>query len=593
MRGLVSKFFVIFLILAFSQTTVFANDDVFSEYTPKQHEQIFRKNVYKISAINPTITNNWTASMYPGLRGANQLIIYTPDFGISTGTNEFGGEAVIEGNTVTSLSGADSLIPSNGIVVSAHGKAKTWLNKNLTVGTKISINKETMVITALNTSDSYIFAAREKIEEAKTIMNYYKKNSCDYNSKPTRDYLSKAKNYLRKSERNQTEVKEFATLALQNANLAMATAIPYKENELKGIWIRPTNNTEANIIKTLDHLKSAGINNIFLETYFHGRTIFPSTTMKNYGFIEQNEKFIGIDPLQIWIREAHKRNIKVNIWFETFYVGNKPLTNNAILEIRPDWSNINLRNAEATAPVSSTSEHNGYFLDPANPEVQTFLLELLKEIIAKYSPDGINIDYIRYPQSVAARYTGYAQSNWGYTKYARDEFKLIYGEDPVNVKYGTYLWDEWDNYRRDKITMFVQQVSKLTRKNDILLTTVVFPNKTMALETKQQDWVTWSDNNYVDGFTPLFLTCDAKTIKVMIFDMLKEMSPKTKLFAGLFVTFMGGSEEDLIRQIHETRKLNLGGIILFDYAHFQEKYIKTLTTSIFVNSNLNSQSTSK
>ena len=65
--------------------------------------------------------------------------------------------------------------------------------------------------------------------------------------------------------------------------------------------------------------------------------------------------------------------------------------------------------------------------------------------------------------------------------------------------------------------------------------------------------------------------------------MLKEMSPRTKLYAGLFVTFMGGSEEDLVRQIHETRKLNLGGIILFDYAHLQEKYIKTLTTSIFSN----------
>ena len=34
----------------------------------------------------------------------------------------------------------------------------------------------------------------------------------------------------------------------------------------------------------------------------------------------------------------------------------------------------------------------------------------------------------------------------------------------------------------------------------------------------------------------------------MIFDMMKEMSPKTKLYAGLFVTFMGGSNEDLVRQ---------------------------------------------
>ena len=113
---------------------------------------------------------------------------------------------------------------------------------------------------------------------------------------------------------------------------------------------------------------------------------------------------------------------------------------------------------------------------------------------------------------------------------------------------------------------------------------VVFPNKNIALETKQQDWSTWSDKNYIDGFTPLYLTCDANTIKSMIFEMLREMSPKTKLYAGLFVTFMDGSAEDLIRQIHETRKLNLGGVILFDLAHLQEKYVKTLTTSVFSSS---------
>lgn len=209
---------------------------------------------------------------------------------------------------------------------------------------------------------------------------------------------------------------------------------------------------------------------------------------------------------------------------------------------------------------------------------------MLKEIITRYSPDGINIDYARYPQSISSRYSGYAQSNWGYTQYARDEFKLIYGVDPVSIEYSdTKMWNEWDKYRQDKVSEYIEGVSKICRQNRVFLTAVVFPNRQMALETKQQDWTTWSDNNFVDGFTPLFLTCDAKTIKMMIFDMLKEMSPRTKLYAGLFVTFMGGSEEDLVRQIHETRKLNLGGIILFDYAHLQEKYIRTLTTSIFSN----------
>ncbi len=581
MRRFVKTLISLFILLI--GTTAIASDSPYFEYIPSANEQVYQKSTYKYNALDPTIRNNIAGSGYPGMRGANQLVIYTSSHGISTNTNEFGAEAIIIGNTVTSLSGADSLIPTNGIVISAHGRAKTWLNQNVHVGTKIYIDTDAKTITALTTSESYIFAAKEKIEEALTMVHYYQHNSYNYNAKPTKELISNAKRNLKKAQRSSFAAKEFASLAMQNANDAIATAIPYKSNELKGIWIRPTSNTEAGIIAAIDKLQTAGINNIFLETYFHGKTIFPSETMKSYGFTEQNEAFVEIDPLEIWIREAHKRNIKVNIWFEAFYIGNKPQVGTSILAVKPEWSNINFKNADAEGPVQSVSEHNGYFLDPANPEVQSFLTELVKEIITKYQPDGFNFDYCRYPQSIASRYAGYVQSNWGYTKYAREEFKMIYGQDPIDLSYGTNFWNEWDNYRRDKITLFLSKASKLCRENRILVTAVVFPNRTMALETKQQDWSTWSDNNYVDAFTPLYLTCDAKTIKVMIFDMLKDMSPRTKLYAGLFVTFMNGSSEDLIRQIHETRKLNLGGIILFDYAHLQDKYIKTLTKSVFSN----------
>ena len=580
---MIKKYLIIILVSFILPLYSLASESVFDKYETNTSDKILNQSTYKINAIDPTLTNNWSAGMYPGLRGANQLIIYTTNYGISTGTNEYGGEAIVKGNRVVELSGADSLIPTDGVVISAHGNAKTWLNKNITVGTKIYVDRENMKVTAVTSSSSYIFQTHEKINEANAIMNYYKNNTPEYNSKIPKDYLMRAKYYLKKAERNTTAVQQYSTLAMDNAKLAMATAIPYKESEVKGIWLRPTNTTESGIIATLDYLKKTGINNVFLETFYHGYTIFPSATMKSYGFTEQNPAFTGIDPLKIWLSEAHKRGIKIHIWFESFYTGNKPLTETSILTVKPEWSNVNFRGIDKPLPVASVSEHNGYFLDPANPDVQIFLTSLITEIIKTYHPDGINLDYIRYPQSVASNYSSYTTSNWGYTQYARDEFKLIYGEDPANLIYGSKMFDNWSNYRRDKITMFIASVSKICRDNKTTLTAVVFPNRGKALETKQQDWVTWSNYNYIDAFTPLFLTCDPKSIKAMIFDMMKEMSPKTKLYAGLFVTFMGGSEEDLIRQIHETRKLNLGGVILFDYAHLQEKYIRLLSTSIFSN----------
>lgn len=546
-------------------------------------ETIFSQKVYPISAIDPTILTNTAASYYPGLRGANQMIIYTPAFGLRTNTNEFGGEAIVTGNMVTSLSGADSIIPSDGLVISAHGSAKKWMNENIIVGSKVYVNSDAKTLTVYITSDSFLYGAKQKIKETQGIINYYRERSFMYDARKPCVYIDKAQDFLKKAEKDPKYVQKYSSYAINAANLALANSIPYEKDELKGVWLRPTETSHEAINSTLDKIKDAGISDIFLETYFHGQTIFPSKTMESYGFISQNEKFLGFDPLKVWVTEAHKRNIKIHIWFETFYVGNdNPKYNpKSILAVNPSWGNKTKRDFDSTDAVPSLSEHGGYFLDPANPDVQQFLESLLTEIVNNYNPDGINLDYIRYPQSVAAKFSSYDMSNWGYTNYARNEFKTNYCKDPIDISYDDELWPTWDKYRQDKISSFVLRISKLTKQNRILLTAVIFPDRQKALEVKQQDWKTWSALNYVDGFTPLLLTCDAKTASVMLQDVIRNKSRGTDLYAGLFITFMGGSNEDLLRQIQEARKLHTKGVIIFDYAHLSEKYVNTLTQSVF------------
>ena len=149
--------------------------------------------------------------------------------------------------------------------------------------------------------------------------------------------------------------------------------------------------------------------------------------MNEYGFTVQNENFAGFDPLKTWISEAHKRGIKVHIWFQSFYVGNEPPENNStsILSVHPEWGNKTRQYADSYGATKSLSEHNGYFLDPANPCVQEFLEDLITEIITDYKPDGINLDYIRYPNSNPKSIA----SSWGYSEYARSAFMARYGKD--------------------------------------------------------------------------------------------------------------------------------------------------------------------
>ena len=581
MERLFRKILYIFTALVFCVT---ANaQDVFAPYTPAENEVVFNQSAYLIDVVDPQASTNAKGANYPGLRGANQLVVYTPAFGYRTNTNEFGTEAIVTGDTVTSLSGADSLIPVNGLVISGHGKAKKWINENVMVGSKISIDLDNKIITSYITSDTFLYGAREKIKEVENMMFYYSQTMPYYNQRKTEQNLSHARDLIEKAQKNSDDSQKYVTRAIEYADNAMATVIPYKSSEFKGVWIRPTYYTIDDIQSTLNRIAEAGINNVFLETYYHGQTIFPSRTMEEYGFVTQNPEYAGFDPLKIWITEAHKRGIKVHIWFESFYVGNKPPQTNPryILAVKPEWSNYQKKNADSETIPYSVSEHNGYFIDPANPDVQAFLYNLIDEIILRYRPDGINLDYIRYPQSLAPSYSNYDMSNWGYTKYAREEFKNMYGVDPIELVPGDYLWYQWKAYRAGKVTDFVRRVGRLARMNGLMTTAVIFPNIEMAYDTKLQDWKTWSVNNFVDGFTPLLLTCDDKTAMNLMGNVLRNKAPNTKLYAGLFVTFMNGSNSDLIKQIHAARKYDVNGLIIFDYAHMSDKYVNVLTQSIF------------
>lgn len=582
-----SLFFTIGQVNADEQTFSFPADDneastpqinAFQPLNLGKNEVIFKQASTKVDVIDPSNA----ASYFPGGRGANKLVIYTPNYGFHTGTNEFGTEAIVAENTVTSLSGADSTIPSNGLVISGHGIAKNWINQNITVGSKVYVDVFNNKITVYTTSDSYTYEARAKIKEAKSMMDYYKNSIDDYNYNLPASHIQIAENYLKIAEnenKNSIILKQYTQEAIDEANMAIKTSVPYIKNETKGVWIRPTEKNADQIIATLDNLKANGFNSVFLETYFHGKTIFPSQTMNKYGFTVQNEIFEGFDPLDVWIKEAHKRDIKVHIWFQSFYVGNQSPDYNpsSILAVRPDWGNKTKKNANSPKATMSASEHNGYFLDPANPEVHEFLLDLLSEIIDRYKPDGINLDYIRYPNATA----GNDMNAWGFTEYARNDFKNQYGKDPIELTTSDVQWYDWNQYRRNNVTNFVKQVGELGKEKNVYISAVVFPDRASALASKQQDWRTWSVNNYINGFTPLFLTYDSKMLASMMNDVMNVKSPQTDLYAGLFVTFMGGAPEDLIRQIYETRKMNANGVILFDYAHTTPVYTSTLMASAF------------
>jgi hyaluronoglucosaminidase len=98
--------------------------------------------VHPIDAVDPPREGE-----YPGSRGEDQLIIYTPAYGHpSTGTNPWGAEAIVRDGVVVRVGdgekGNDSPIPENGFVVSGHGTSRDWIMRNLQPGVPVTFDQE-------------------------------------------------------------------------------------------------------------------------------------------------------------------------------------------------------------------------------------------------------------------------------------------------------------------------------------------------------------------------------------------------------------------------------------------------------------------
>ena len=75
-------------------------------------------------------------------RAANALVLYTPAHGASTRTNQYGFEAAVVNNVVTTVQNGvgNMAIPANGYVLSGHGTARTWLSNNAVVGATVNVD---------------------------------------------------------------------------------------------------------------------------------------------------------------------------------------------------------------------------------------------------------------------------------------------------------------------------------------------------------------------------------------------------------------------------------------------------------------------
>ena len=141
----------------------------------------------------------------------------------------------------------------------------------------------------------------------------------------------------------------------------------------------------------LDNCKSVGINTVIFHARSHGDAFYKSalfpTSVYFTGVRQKNAPF---DPLEITIREAHARGIRVEAWINP-YRGPRADDGKAILNdgIFAKWLNTD------NVFICDYGGHTYYYLNPASSEAQKYVLDGVREIVAGYDVDGIHFDDCR------------------------------------------------------------------------------------------------------------------------------------------------------------------------------------------------------
>lgn len=370
-----------------------------------------------------------------------------------------------------------------------------------------------------------------------------------------------------------TDIGEFFMNNTTGAGVAQNKGELFEGSRILGVWHRPNSSgRETNLeelCQVLDEFKEAGVNLVFLETFYHGMAVYKTELVEYHNKLFDFEYGEYRDYLSAFVSEADKRGINVCAWVQDFYVGFRDYIR--LVVEHPDWLLIN-----QSGSIRHMTEGQGFggyiFLDPANPEVREYLLTLYDDILTKFPKiKGLNLDYIRYPISIYEEGT-----DTGYTKTCMKEFAKKQGirlssrnprKNLVPRIESEGLLDAWTAHKADYITSFVSEVRDMVNEKHPgrLISTAIFPELDQAYKMKKQSIRVWLDRGYVDFVTPMIYFYDAS----QVYDALKKLKGlcgELHCYTGLYTTYHKQTVAELDEHIKASEAAGADGIVLFDAA---------------------------
>ncbi len=210
------------------------------------------------------------------------------------------------------------------------------------------------------------------------------------------------------------------------------------------------------------------------------------------------------DPLATLIQKAHAAGLEVHAWINATTMWNlatAPADPTHVYNTHgPSASGANRWLNKRVDGVEIVN--NGSYLDPGNPGAVAYLVDAVASITQNYDVDGVDLDYIRYPD-----YSSGAANDWGYSSTSLARFRAETGRSDTPAPADA----QFSQWRRDQVTALVRriylrmyQVDPSDRLSVNGITYGYGPQTTGGWTTTSayrgvmQDWRAWTEEGIVD-----------------------------------------------------------------------------------------------
>lgn len=343
---------------------------------------------------------------------------------------------------------------------------------------------------------------------------------------------------------------------VQPISTTLPLPVPARSREIRGVWMTNVDSgvlyDRGQLADAISELSRLNFNTIYPVVWNWGYTQYPSRVAERVlgSRVDPRPEAVGLqgrDMLAEIVQQGKSRGLAIIPWLEFGFMAPDDST---LARIRPDWLTKRLDGSQ----VWMEGDHARVWLNPFNPEVQDFILQLALELVTQYNVDGIQLDdHFGLPVE------------FGYDTYTL----LLYQQETGQLPPNNPKDPAWMRWRADKITAFMNRLVrevKARKPNAIIsLSPNAFP---YAYEASLQDWPTWQRQGWLDEVIVQIYRDSLESFNAELSrPALQEANQRIPTAIGILAGLRGKavSMQQVQAQVSAVRSRGFSGVSLFFY----------------------------